>query len=401
MNETKLNYEQRTALVRQVARRLEKLDDERLADLESRTRAGTPAAAAANPEGALSRRNFLRDVLLYTGAGLALGGAAAYAKDRWDAGQAAAPLVSHAAETAVAGLQGQVDDSAAQVTLLQQSLAAAEAALADLRPQLSAALAENANLKNDLTTAQTGLLETRQEADGLRGLLAEAEAKLGRFKQLIDLFDNLEAVPLESAVVNGLAAAAVGFGSVLGLTPLLAQGVALARGLFDTFENQFPAFRAGLDWLKERLDGLENGVAAVEAAAAEAVDSLDPVTNRLGQLIEYILDHLPFGIGRSIKNALSSLDALYQSLPDLISGSRGQVVATLGEQFGNGKAGLAKTVLQPVRDNALAPAEQLASQVETLHQSFINDLHDPLVGALDRRNAIRKEIEAFRAANAM
>jgi hypothetical protein len=391
-----LNYEQRLALVRQVARRLEKLDDDRLADLESRTRAGAAPAAPA-----LSRRNFLRDVLLYTGAGLAVGGAAAYAKDRWEAGQAPGQAAARAAEVVVDGLQAEAEDSAAQVRLLQQSLAAAEAALEEVRPQLTAALTENAGLKNDLTAAQSSLLETRQEADGLRGRLAEIEAQIAKYRHLINLFESLESVPLESAVVNGLAAAAISFGSVLGLAPLVAQGLAAARSLLDAFETQFPAFRAGLDWLKERLDGLENGIAAVEAAAERALDAADPVASRLAQLIDYILDHLPFGIGRSIKAALVALNDLYHSLPELILGANGQVVDVLSERFGDGKAGLSKALLQPVRESALQPAGQLAAEVENLHQVFVRDLHDPLVGALDRRSAIRKEIEAYRAANPM
>ncbi len=402
-----MNYEQRQALVRQVARRLEKLDDSLLAELESHTRPGKAAAAALaaeNDEAApgLSRRNFLRDVLIYTGAGLALGGGAAVAADQWRSGTpgASAPL-DEAAGVVVQGLQGQVDESAAQVTMLQQSLAVAESALQDARLELSTALTENANLKNDLTASHSTLLQTQQTADGLRGQLGEAQAKLEQYRGLIALFDSLDAIPLDSAIVSGLASAAVSFGSVLGLAPLVAQGLAAARSLFTDLENQFPALRAGLDWLKERLDGLENGVATVEAAAENAVDRLDPAANRLAQLIDYILGHLPFGIGRSIKGALEAVNDVYHSLPDLILGTRGQVVNVLGEKLGEGKAGLSKTVLQPVRETAFAPAEQLVAQVETLHQTYVRDLHDPLVGALDRRNAVRQDIAAYRAANGL
>jgi hypothetical protein len=71
----------------------------------------------------------------------------------------------------------------------------------------------------------------------------------------------------------------------------------------------------------------------------------------------------------------------------------------LSERFSDGKAGLSKALLQPVRESAFEPAGQLAAEVENLHQTFVRDLHDPLVGALDRRGAIRKDIAAFRAAN--
>jgi hypothetical protein len=399
VSETKFKYEQRLALIQQVARRLEKLDDSRLAEIESSTRPHGAAVADAVP--GLSRRNFLRDVLLYTGAGLAVGGAAAVAKDRWDAGQAVVPSPTQLASGPVEVVRAQAEDTAAELTALQQSLSAAEAALAELRPQLSSALTENAGLKNDLGVAQANLLSKQQESDSLRAQVGLIEGQLGKYQRLIELFDSLESIPLESALVNGLASSAVGFGAALGLAPLVTQGLTLARGLFDGFENQFPLFRSGLDWLQGRLDGLQAGIDTVEAAAAKAVDSLDPATSRLTQLINYILDHLPFGIGRSIKEALMPLSDVYHSLPDLILGANSQVVGVLKERFSAGEAGLQKSLLQPVRESAFAPAEQLAAQVEALHRSYVSDLHDPVVGALDQRQAAREEIRAYRAANQM
>ena len=395
MSKSELRDEQRLALIQQVSRRLEKLDDQRLAEVESRTR----PAAAVLPGAKISRRDFLRDVLLYTGAGLAVGGAVAYGKDRLLPGQPAGPAAEQLAEGAIETVLVQAQQTGAELTALQQSLAAAEAALNELRPQLSAALTENAGLKNDLTATQGDLAAKQLEADGLRGQLAQAEARIGQFRRLIELFEDLEAIPLDSSVVSGLAAAAIGFGGALGAVPLVTQGLALARSLFDGFENQFPIFQAGLDWLKGRLDGLQEGMGAVEMAAAKAIDAFDPAASRLGELINYILDHLPFGIGRSLKATLAALDDLYRSLPDLILGANGQVVNVLDERFSGGEGGLGKTLLQPVRESAFAPAEQLAGQVETLHQTFIRDLHDPVVGALDRRTALRKDIQAYRAAN--
>jgi hypothetical protein len=393
----KLSHDQRNALVHQVARRLEKLDDTQLADLESTTRP-TPAVSAA---AGLPRRSFLRSVLLYAGAGLTVGGAAAYARERWDAGQAVAPVAEQAAGAAVEGFQLRVDDSAAELALVRDSLTAAQAALEELRPQLSAALAENASLKNSLAEAQNNLLAKQQEADGLLGQLGESQARIGSYQQLVGLFEQLDTESLDTAVVNGLAAAAVNFSGILGSVPIVLQGIAAGRGLLEAFERQFPAIRASLEWLRGRLEGLSAGMAVVENATEQAVDRLDPAANRVAQLVDYILSHLPFGIGRNIRQALVALNDLYHSLPDLITGANTQVVGVLSEQFGEGKAGLGKAVFQPVRDGAFAPAEQLAGQVNTLHDSYVRDLHDPLVGVIDRRAAVRKQIADFRAAQGL
>jgi hypothetical protein len=389
----KLSRDQRSALVHQVTRRLEKLDDTRLAELESHSRLDAAAPAAS-----LTRRSFLRDVLLYTGAGLTVGGVAAFAKDRWQAGQIAQQAAEQVADATAAGLQMQVDGTAAELALVRDSLAVAQAAVDELRPQLASALAENASLRESLAASQSELLAKQQESDGLRGQLGESQTRIGYYQYLVGLFDQLEFQSLDTAVVNGLAAAAVNFSSILGAVPLVMQGISLARNLFDALENQFPGIRASLNWLKGRMDGLSAGIALVEDATEKAVDTLDPAASRVAQLVDYILSHLPFGIGRSIRQALVGLNDLYHSLPDLIAGANTQVVGALAQQFGEGREGLSKAVLQPVRDNAFTPAEQLAGQVNALHDSYVRDLHDPLVGAVDRRNAIRKEIAAYRAA---
>jgi hypothetical protein len=351
--------------------------------------------------GAVTRRGFMRDLLLYAGAGLAVGGAAAFAKERWDATQAAGLTAQPAAGAVVEGLQLQMDDSAAELALVRDSLAAAQAALEEMRPQLSAALEENASLRGSLAEAQNSLMAKQQEADGLLGQLGETQARIGSYQHLVSLFEQLDTEGLDTAVVNGLAAAAVSFSGILGSVPLVLQGVAAGRSLFEAFERQFPAIRASLDWLRGRMDGLAAGISLVENATERAVDTLDPAASRVAQLVDYILSHLPFGIGRNIRQALVALNDLYHSLPDLITGANNQVVGVLVEQFGEGKAGLSKAVLQPVRDNAFAPAEQMAGQVNTLHDSYIRDLHDPLVGVVDRRAAVRKQIADFRAAQGL
>ncbi|MBI3362760.1 MAG: hypothetical protein HY023_16795 [Chloroflexi bacterium] len=149
----------------------------------------------------------------------------------------------------------------------------------------------------------------------------------------------------------------------------------------------------------EKLDDLGKSITAVEAAAGQAVRTLDPVASRFSQLIDYILDHLPFGLGRSIEEALTALDDLYRSLPALIAEANAQVVNVMGAPFAQDANGLGQRLLRPIRERAFDPAEQLGAQLQTLYDSFVNNLHDPVVGLLDQRAAIRKEIGAFREAN--
>jgi len=337
-----------------------------------------------------TRRDFLQKALLFTGGGLALGGAAAYAKGQLDAATTVAAPPEVAAS--VDAISAQLAESNNQVAMLQQALTASEAALAQLRPQLNAALSQNVELQSTLTRQQA-------DADSLRTQLADAQATLDKHKNLLALFDQLESLDFDTVLTSGLASASIGMAGLLSLSPLVAEGVKLARALFDNFEKQFPTLRASVDWLKSGLDSMNAGILTVEAAIAQAVTSLDPIASRMTQLVGYILDNLPFGIGKSVKAALDANDSLYGTLPSFVAGARTQIIAQFADPYSDTDKGLGKSMLKPIREKAFDPSDRLGAQVKTVADSFLDDLHIPATAALDKRAAIKKEIATFREAN--
>lgn len=334
----------------------------------------------------VSRRDFIQKAALFTGAGLAVGGAAAIGKELWDSNQDAAKEME--------SLKTAMGDSADQIALLQQSLAAAEAELAKLRPDYAESLSKNAELQNALAGKQ-------QEADSLRAALDLAQKRVSVLAQLVGLYEKLEGGDFDRLLSDGLAAAAASFAGALGLLPLLSDGMRLARALLESFENQFPAFRAGLNWLKQHLDNITASINSVEKAIEQALATLDPVTSRINQLVSYILKYLPGNIGAAVQGALDAISLLYQSLPNVVSGAHDQVISMLSEPFGESDKSLSRTLIHPIREKALAPAEKMAVQIKGVNETYLKTLHEPAKRALDQRAAVAKEIADFRAANSM
>ncbi len=332
----------------------------------------------------VSRRDFIQKAAIFTGAGLAMGGAAAIGKEVWDSTQSVT--------TEAEALRAQAADSSSQAIQLQTSLTAAESELAKLRPDYAAALSVNAELQNTLTGKQ-------QEIDSLNAELAGARAQLEKLTALVGMYSRMDDPTFDSLVGNGLAVAAAGLAGVLGLTPLVTDGMRLARTLFEGFESQFPNFRAGLKWLRDRLDDLSASILAVEKAIVQALKTLDPVTSTMNQLVTYILTYLPSSIGVGVKGALDAVNLLYQSLPTTITGAHNQVVDMLSEPFGETERSWSRTLVGPIRDKSIAPAEKLAVQVKSLNEAFGRSLHDPVKQALDQRAAVLREIADFRLAN--
>lgn len=334
----------------------------------------------------VSRRDFIQKAVLLTGAGLAAGGAAAVGKEVWDLTQGSAAEL----ET----LRTQAASSSGQIVQLQTSLAAAESELGELRPKYAAVLSSHAELQNTLTGKQ-------QEVDSLRAELAGAQARLEKLSALVGMYDRLDNHTFDSLIDDGLAAASAGLAGAIGLTPLVADGMRLARTLFEGFEGQFPNFRSGLGWLRDRLNDLSGSILAVENAIRQALKSLDPLTSTMSQLVSYILTYLPTNIGLGVKGALDSVNLLYQALPNVITGAHDQVIDMLSEPFGESEKSWRRTLVTPIRDKSIAPAEKLAVQVRSLGDTFSKNLHDPVKQALAQRAAALKEIADFKSANSL
>jgi hypothetical protein len=333
----------------------------------------------------VSRRDFIQKAALLTGAGLAAGGVVAVGKEVWD-------FSAQSTTAEVETLQAQVAESSTQLVQLQTSLAAAESELAKLRPDYAAVLSTNAALQNSLTGKQ-------QEVDSLKSALAGTQAQMEKLTALTGMYGRLDNNTFDSLVNDGLAAASAGLVGAVSLTPLVVDGMRLARTLFEGFEGQFPNFRSGLTWLRDRLNDLSNSILTVEKAILQALKTLDPVTATMSQLVSHILNYLPANIGLGVRAALDAINFLYQSLPNVINGAHDQVIDMLSEPFGESEKSWGRTLVGPIRDRSIAPAEKLAVQVKTFGDTFNRSLHDPVKQALDQRAAVLKEIADFRTAN--
>jgi hypothetical protein len=333
------------------------------------------------------RRNFLLQAILFTGGGLILGGAGAMATSRFTVAPptAASPLLP----ASTSSLQTQN-----QIAQLQNLLKSSQDSLAQSQTQLQQTLTKNAELQNSLT-------EKKTEADKLRTQLAGAQTQLEKYKKLMALFEKLDSVKFDKLVSDGLTAASAGFLTVLAATPLVAAGLEVARNLFDNFERQLVLFRASVDWLKSQIDSLNGNIGVVEAAIGQAMRSLDPLTSRMTQLVDYILANLPFGIGQSVKITLKAINDLYQSLPPLATGATAQVLNVLIDPFSSGEKSLTYTLLKPVREKMFDPSEKLATQFKTLNDIYLRDLHLPVRQAVEDRAKVLDEIAEYRRANSL
>jgi len=337
-------------------------------------------------------RRFLLKALGLSAAGLVVGGGAAWAGSKLgDATTLGANMTD---------LQSQLTTLTGAHSTLQASAQALQVQVADLQSQLGFAASQNAQLATDLSGAQAKSTDLEAQFLSAQSQLNTANTQVARSKELISLFDQLEGIGLDSAAQSGLAVVAGGLASAVGHVPTLRQGVAMARSLLDDFELTLPTFQTTLNWLGEQIVNLKVTLSAIELSAQHTLNAtIAGAAAAFGSLVSFVLDHLPFNIGQNVKTTLTNTQSLLSSLPAVIAGAEDKFLVGLGQRVGEGQKGWRQSLVKPVREQTLVPADQLLAAVEQANTQFAASLNDPVQTAIARRGALRESIAAFRAAN--
>ena len=337
-----------------------------------------------------SRRIFLRALGLGA-AGLVVGGGAA-----WAQGQ----LADLAAQQgALQALQTQLTAAQTERAGLDGALAALHGQVSTLDAQLGAASSQNAQLAAALTQSQTEAEALRGEVAALQARLAEAERRLGEHRELVSLFDQLEGVGLDGAVVTGLQSAAAGLAGVMGTSPLLRAGLETARRLLAEFEQVLPDFHAGLSWLGDQVIHLKLDLYALEKAAQPLLASAAAgATAVFGGFVRLVLDYLPFDIGARARAAFEAAQTVITRTSDVTGQTDERVFGKLSRYVSGGPQSWQKQLVPPLREETLAGAERLLSAVDGAQQTFETALNAPLQAVLAQRAALRQQIADYRAA---
>ncbi len=336
-----------------------------------------------------SRRIFLR-ALGISAAGLTLGGGAAWAQGQL-AEQASLTEALRAAQSQLAAAQGSHQALDLSYTTLQGQLAT-------LDTQLAAATSQNSQLAGALST-------TQQEADALRAQLSEAQtqladatSRLGRYRDLIGLYDQLEGLGLDALTQNGLSSAAAGIAGASGLVPVLRGGLETARGLLDEFERVLPDFHAGLSWLGEQVIQLKLGLYALEKAGRQLLaDAAVGAAATFGGFIKFVLNALPFDIGEKVRATFSASQALIAQSAGLAGEADQRVFEKMARYVSGGPHSWQARLVAPLRQETLGSADALAAAVAQAEGAFQGQLQAPVQATLAQRAAVREQIAAYRA----
>jgi hypothetical protein len=284
---------------------------------------------------------------------------------------------------------------------------------AELINHLTSVQVENARLRTQLRAAE-GKLEVAEmykngrETDITNAFQAQLENSADQninlaeevtlLSGLVALYEQLEAIDLESVLDSGIITVEETFDDLLLQVPMVQEGLASGREALIGLESQIPSLESGRLWLVGQFDILGTHLDDLEMTLKAAIKTAGPILHQLGQWFEDILKWLPFGIGDKAGSTMDSLSQVLQDilqtkedLPDQIAGP----LANLLDKEGD-KTAIERNLINPLREDLINPTAQAMEQTRSLGAMFKADLVAPFTSVVEERNTIIALIADYR-----
>ena len=278
--------------------------------------------------------------------------------------------------------------------------AAANQALA----QLAAIQAENMQLRAALDSAERRLAAFNQVqgSDPALGILqtqlAESSDRVTLLTGLVSLYDQLEAVNMETVVAAGIAAVGGPLTGLLDRIPSVQEGLAAGQLALAEFEEHIPLMDNGRRWLSTHLQKVSGFYQLVENVLRETVETAGSFLENLGQWFQDVLRWLPFGMGDTAARIVEALTNLLSETPNTINGLHTNLVQPLDVWLdGEGDdMPLRRRLLKPIREQALQPAGEALGQAQAIQSTYQAQLVEPVQAVASSRQTIRDLISQYR-----
>ncbi len=275
----------------------------------------------------------------------------------------------------------------------------------ELLARLAAAQADNMRLQAELAAAQSRLSaleasgnDSAQAQAALQEELAAANNRAGLLAGLVALYEDLDQLDLGDAVQNGLGAVGEVLDEITGRIPFLEEGLASGTSALDEFDAHLPAVVAAREWLVAQVDRLESFYQAAEQVLANVLEAAGDFFQMLADWFADVLKWVPFGMGQRAVEVATALTTLLNETPHTIEGLRRNVAAPLEPWLAHDGEDLAlrQKMVKPLREQALAPAGELAGGVRRTQERFQTDLAEPVAAVAARRKLIKDVIVQYR-----
>ena len=221
---------------------------------------------------------------------------------------------------------------------------------------------------------------------------------LGRMWGLVRLYDKMEEPQLDRVVAAGIAAMGAPLEALASAADLVKTGAQTAEDALIQFETAFPTIRTAITWLEGLVTDWAQRLHLLEDAIGRALDEVSPITQAVGGFFDSILKLIPLGGGQKIKEVLDRIGEIVTAIPQAVADINVKILTPLRDEWFTSQPGkgLEGGLIEPIITRLLDPLKALLGRVSELMRRWGPELVAPTQSALDRREAIRREIAEYK-----
>ena len=233
-----------------------------------------------------------------------------------------------------------------------------------------------------------------------QGAMDASAAEIERLQGLVDLYQDLEKIGLDSILQAGMLAVTLPIEGVELGARALKGGLDAVEAALISLEEALPTARESMLWLETRVSAIADGIEKLEIALYQALDKAtgNPIGEALKDLTGMVLDNLPFGLGDRIRDVLDGLVRLVTGVDELVEGINTRLLEPLHEQWFSAEEGqgLGAALVNPLIEHILDPLQAHLEDLAILADTWQRKLVEPTQEALEERAQVREEIVRYK-----
>jgi hypothetical protein len=235
--------------------------------------------------------------------------------------------------------------------------------------------------------------------------LEARDAEIARLQGLLRLYEEMDDVGLDSILKGAMAALALPLGAIETGAKALQAGLVWVEGVLMTLRASLPDAQDALLWLEGQVEAVSDSLQKLQLALEKALDRAtgSPVAGAVRDLVDAVLDRLPFGLGDKIHDAFEGLVRLVTGVDELVQGISTRVLNPLRDVgvSGTPSTGLGSVFVDPLVEHVLDPLAAHLEDLAALADTWQSQLAAPAQGALAERTRIREEIAQYKQENGL
>ncbi|MCC6905199.1 MAG: hypothetical protein IT326_05090 [Anaerolineae bacterium] len=269
-------------------------------------------------------------------------------------------------------------------------------------PEQLAALASRAiELENQLIQVTAERDQAISERDAALRDLAALQERCGELETINALWEQHDAVGLDSQIRAALLSVGSMLRNMLAGAGLLQAGLASGQAAVTAFTSQFALPQGAIQWLQGQSAGLARLLETLSMTVEQVVEPAASLVQKVAEFVLWVLSRLPFGAGTQARAGMEAMQAVINTLPELVEGIDTTVMTPLGTWFGaDPRKNLSGSLIAPIKGDILTPAADLVDRVTAFDTTY-QEGFTQVEAALAQRDALLLEIQRLqvRAAN--